>query len=442
MAYDHSQQRQRARLIDALKLLCVAHSCTRTLLHSFGHSCIHSFIHPSSQDCCTCVRVAHHCAVFIAILTEAYEKAKVEVFGDAVHEREEAWVGTVPFLTYVRHCITYTFAALTPGKRNIFRQLKRIGAEAGLEKSAGFTEWLAAKDEERKRTAEERGQRDKGDEVNELAELAKAARSQLVYHAQQVLTSTIHSTVDQPGTAGRQKKLLVPVKLVVGTYGLSVLGADSYTTYIYENLRQWKFDPQPHEAHEDVRMEPAGLPRRRSGRGGQFHLVLAEGGAEAELHFITDKKETAATICNAMMQNAMLEQQDTFSTSVSMKVLRLEMEQSHNLLLSMIKTVGADVKALCANSSSSSSSRSSGNDGDAAAPAAVEGGSGSSSPPAAVASAVPSPTSAAPPGVAGATMEATPTSTPTKAEAIVPPPRLGGKLPPLKKEAERGGANP
>ena len=40
------------------------------------------------------------------------------------------------------------------------------------------------------------------------------------------------------------------------------------------------------------------------------------------------------------------------------------------------------------------------------------------------------------------TMEATPTSTPTKAEAIVPPPRLGGKLPPLKKEAERGGANP
>jgi len=40
------------------------------------------------------------------------------------------------------------------------------------------------------------------------------------------------------------------------------------------------------------------------------------------------------------------------------------------------------------------------------------------------------------------TMEAAPTSTPTKAEAIVPPPRLGGKLPPLKKEAERGGANP
>jgi hypothetical protein len=36
-----------------------------------------------------------------SILSEAYEKAKIEVFGDSFAEQEEKWIGSVTFLEYL-----------------------------------------------------------------------------------------------------------------------------------------------------------------------------------------------------------------------------------------------------------------------------------------------------------------------------------------------------
>jgi len=69
--------------------------------------------------------------VFIAILSEAYEKAKIQVFGDAFDEREEQWEGAPTFVEYfdefimaelnrvsvpasLLSCRSPTFSSLTP----------------------------------------------------------------------------------------------------------------------------------------------------------------------------------------------------------------------------------------------------------------------------------------------------------------------------------------
>ena len=39
--------------------------------------------------------------MFIAILAEAYEKAKIEVFGDSIAERDPHWKDAVTFLEYL-----------------------------------------------------------------------------------------------------------------------------------------------------------------------------------------------------------------------------------------------------------------------------------------------------------------------------------------------------
>ena len=67
--------------------------------------------------------------MFIAILTEAYEKAKVEVFGDAVHEREENWVGAMSFLDYTKRALGWTIRAIIPGlSTNVYEQKEGDGA--------------------------------------------------------------------------------------------------------------------------------------------------------------------------------------------------------------------------------------------------------------------------------------------------------------------------
>jgi len=43
--------------------------------------------------------------VFIAILSEAYEKAKIQVFGDAFDEHEEEWKGAPTFNEYFNEYI-------------------------------------------------------------------------------------------------------------------------------------------------------------------------------------------------------------------------------------------------------------------------------------------------------------------------------------------------
>jgi hypothetical protein len=65
--------------------------------------------------------------MFIAILTESYEKAKVEVFGDAQHEREDEWVGAIPFVHYIKRVGGYALSLL-PGLGG--QKKKRVYAES------------------------------------------------------------------------------------------------------------------------------------------------------------------------------------------------------------------------------------------------------------------------------------------------------------------------
>ena len=43
--------------------------------------------------------------MFIAILAEAYDKAKIEIFGDSFAERDERWKDSVTFIEYRRRDI-------------------------------------------------------------------------------------------------------------------------------------------------------------------------------------------------------------------------------------------------------------------------------------------------------------------------------------------------
>jgi len=86
--------------------------------------------------------------MFIAILTEAYEKAKVEVFGDAVHEREECWEGAVPFLEYLKRAIAYGVRWAVPFMHNEYDQ---IGMNEELQEDK---KELDEKEEEKKKKKE------------------------------------------------------------------------------------------------------------------------------------------------------------------------------------------------------------------------------------------------------------------------------------------------
>jgi hypothetical protein len=44
--------------------------------------------------------------IFIAVLTESYDKAKIQVFGDAFDEREKRWEGAPTFIDYFRESYT------------------------------------------------------------------------------------------------------------------------------------------------------------------------------------------------------------------------------------------------------------------------------------------------------------------------------------------------
>ncbi|HJL46001.1 MAG TPA: hypothetical protein RMG45_09205, partial [Polyangiaceae bacterium LLY-WYZ-15_(1-7)] len=54
---------------------------------------------------------------------------KVEVFGDAVHEREENWVGAMSFLDYTKRALGWTIRAIIPGlSTNVYEQTEGDGA--------------------------------------------------------------------------------------------------------------------------------------------------------------------------------------------------------------------------------------------------------------------------------------------------------------------------
>ena len=76
--------------------------------------------------------------MFIAILTESYEKAKVEVFGDAQHEREDEWVGAIPFVHYIKRVGGYALSLL-PGLGG--EKKKRVYAESHDTAVDGCASW-------------------------------------------------------------------------------------------------------------------------------------------------------------------------------------------------------------------------------------------------------------------------------------------------------------
>ena len=105
------------------------------------------------------------------------------------------------------------------------------------------------------------------------------------------------------------------VKLMVGSYGLVQLEKQEYTTYIYQTLKQWDFGPKK------------GLPK------GQLRLTVESdepGGSETEQYFLLPDSDEMSSmeICDfisrGMMSCAMAEHADTFSTTLALKVLRLQ----------------------------------------------------------------------------------------------------------------------
>lgn len=107
---------------------------------------------------------------------------------------------------------------------------------------------------------------------------------------------------------------------MVGSYGLVQLEHNEYTTYIYQTLQQWDFGPKKNELQEgQLRLtiqpdEPGGKSTFK-----YFHLVASE-----EM----TSKQKCDYISRAMMSCAMAEQADTFSTTLSLKVLRLQVRLS------------------------------------------------------------------------------------------------------------------
>lgn len=106
---------------------------------------------------------------------------------------------------------------------------------------------------------------------------------------------------------------------MVGSYGLVQLEKNEYTTYIYQTLKQWDFGPK-----RDKRRK---LPK------GVLRLIIEpdEPGQEPiEKRFELEPSEEMSStdkcdfISRAMMSCAMAERADTFSTTLALKVLRLQ----------------------------------------------------------------------------------------------------------------------
>ena len=109
-----------------------------------------------------------------------------------------------------------------------------------------------------------------------------------------------------------------PVQLMVGSYGLVQLEQNEYTTYIYQTLKQWEFGPK----------------KGRGGlKAGELRLIIEpdEPGLEPteKCFFMEPSEDMTSTqkceyISRAMMSCAMAERADTFSTTLALKVLRLQ----------------------------------------------------------------------------------------------------------------------
>lgn len=272
--------------------------------------------------------------MFIAILTEAYDKAKVEVFGDAVHEREECWEGAISFLQYAYRAVTYTVRWSIPCLGNAYEfqgeslrsdgedtSAKHNAAKKANEKADSFEEWMEARYRAQKLLEHEEGRA----EVEEIAELVKAAASPVYHDAY---------AIDEPDGARR------PVKLMVGSYGLIQLDEDEYTTYVYQILKQWDFGPKKGKA---------GL------REGELRLTIQPDapGHKPTVKVFQLKQSDGMTvrqkcdfISRAMMACAMAERADTFSTTLALKVLRLQVEQTEAQLQSKVNTIRDQVGSI------------------------------------------------------------------------------------------------
>ena len=125
-----------------------------------------------------------------------------------------------------------------------------------------------------------------------------------------------------------------PVQLMVGSYGLVQLENDEYTTYIYQTLKQWDFGPK----------------KGKNGlKEGELRLTIQpdEPGLDpTEMYFYVEASEEMTSIqkCDfisrAMMSCAMAEQADTFSTTLALKVLRLQVSSCATATLSTVTVNG------------------------------------------------------------------------------------------------------
>ena len=82
--------------------------------------------------------------MFIAILAEAYEKAKIEVFGDMYYAQDEHWVGAVSFIEYTAGSVSHGLKMLGSGTKKALCGWRSKAAPVPVAATGGESAAMAA----------------------------------------------------------------------------------------------------------------------------------------------------------------------------------------------------------------------------------------------------------------------------------------------------------
>jgi phage-related baseplate assembly protein len=109
---------------------------------------------------------------------------------------------------------------------------------------------------------------------------------------------------------------------MVGSYGLVQLEDNEYTTYIYQTLKQWQFGPT--KGKDGLQEGELRLTIEADEPGSKPTFKYFQFAASEDM----TPKQKCDYISRAMMSCAMAERADTFSTTLALKVLRLQVRSS------------------------------------------------------------------------------------------------------------------